>query len=228
VAREKALVSWSSGKDSAWALQVLRERGEVEVVGLLTTVNAARERVAMHAVREELLAAQAAAAALPLLRVPLPDPCSNRDYEAAMREAIGRARELGVSRIAFGDLFLEDVRCYREQQLAPTGIAPLFPLWGEPTAELARGMTAAGLRARLTCVDPAQLDRRFAGREYDAALLAELPGSVDPCGERGEFHTFVTEGPMFRERVPVSLGEVVERGGFVYADLVPERGCRRR
>jgi uncharacterized protein (TIGR00290 family) len=221
VPREKALVSWSSGKDSAWALHVLRERGEVEVVGLLTSVNAEHERVSMHAVREELLSAQAAAAGLPVVRVPLPDPCSNRDYEAAMRDALDRARALGVARIAFGDLFLEDVRRYREAQLAPTGIAPIFPLWGEPTDALARRMTSAGLRARLSCVDPAQLDPAFAGREYGPALLSELPASVDPCGERGEFHTFATAGPMFREPVPVALGEIVERGGFVYADLLP-------
>ncbi|HEY6476499.1 MAG TPA: ATP-binding protein [Polyangia bacterium] len=219
--RPKALLAWSSGKDSAWSLHVLREQGDVEVVGLLTTINQTFDRVAMHAVRTELLRAQAAAAELPLWPVPIPWPCSNAEYEAAMAAAMARARGDGIDRVAFGDLFLEDVRRYREERLAPLGVVPLFPLWGTPTAALARRMIDAGLRARLTCVDPKALDARFAGREFDAALLAELPPSVDPCGERGEFHTFAHTGPMFRHPVPFRAGEVVTRDGFVFADLLP-------
>ena len=223
-ARIKALLSWSSGKDSAWALHELRRAGEVDVVGLLTTVNRIYDRVAMHAVRTELLRAQASAAGLPLWEVPIPDPCDNAEYEAAMGVAVARAKGEGIGAIAFGDLFLEDVLRYREERLAPTGVAPLFPLWGRPTAELARTMIEGGLRARLTCVDPRHLPRAFAGRDFDAELLAELaalPGGVDPCGERGEFHTFAHAGPMFARPVRVMAGEVVERGGFVFADLLP-------
>jgi uncharacterized protein (TIGR00290 family) len=218
--KPKALLAWSSGKDSAWSLQVLRAEGEVEVVGLLTTINQAFDRVAMHAVRTELLRAQAEAAGLPLWPVPIPWPCSNAEYEAAMAAAMARAHGDGVTRVAFGDLFLEDIRRYREERLAPTGLTPLFPLWGKPTDALAREMVEAGLRARLTCVDPRQLDARFAGREFDAALLAELPPSVDPCGERGEFHTFAHAGPMFSRPIPIRSGEVVTRDGFVFADLL--------
>jgi uncharacterized protein (TIGR00290 family) len=219
--KPKALLAWSSGKDSAWALHVLRERGEVEVVGLMTTLNEAFERVAMHAVRARLLRAQAAAAGLPVMTVPLPWPCSNAAYEAAMSDALATARLQGITVVAFGDLFLEDIRRYREERMAGTGLAPIFPLWGEPTDALARRMIAGGLRARLTCVDPKQLAPSFAGREFDAALLAELPPTVDPCGERGEFHTFAYAGPMFRHPVPLEAGEVVERDGFVFADLLP-------
>ncbi len=218
--KAKALLAWSSGKDSAWSLHVLRERGEVEVVGLLTTLNQAFDRVAMHAVRRELLEAQAEAAGLPLWPVPLPWPCSNQQYEQCMAEVIARARAAGIAAVAFGDLFLEDVRRYREDALRGTGVLPLFPIWGLPTRELASSMLQAGLRARLTCVDPAQLDPGFAGREFDAALLAELPASVDPCGERGEFHTFAYDGPMLRRPVPVRGGAVVTRDGFVFADLL--------
>ncbi len=220
-ARVRALLAWSSGKDSAWSLQVLRAAGEVEVVGLLTTINQAFDRVAMHAVRTELLRAQAEAAGLPLWPVPIPWPCSNVQYEAAMSEALVRARGDGIEAVAFGDLFLEDIRRYREERLAATGIRPLFPLWGKPTAPLAAEMVAGGLRARLTCVDPRALDQRFAGRDFDAGLLAELPPSVDPCGERGEFHTFAYDGPMFRRPIPIRSGEVVTRDGFVFADLLP-------
>jgi uncharacterized protein (TIGR00290 family) len=221
-----ALLAWSSGKDSAWALHVLRQRGEVEVVGLLTTLNEAFDRVAMHAVRGELLRLQAAAAGLPLTEVPLPWPCSNAQYEAAMAGALAKARDAGITAVAFGDLFLEDIRRYREERMADTGLRPIFPLWGEPTDALARRMIEGGLRARLTCVDPRQLPAAFAGREFDAALLAELPPSVDPCGERGEFHSFAYAGPMFARPVPVVGGEIVERDGFVFADLLtggPER-----
>jgi uncharacterized protein (TIGR00290 family) len=219
--KTKALLAWSSGKDSAWALHVLREEGAVEVVGLLTTLNEAYDRVAMHAVRAELLRAQAEAAGLPLWPVMLPWPCSNEQYEAAMGAALERARADGVEAVAFGDLFLEDVRRYREERMRGSGLEPLFPLWGQPTDALARRMIAGGLRARITCVDPKQLDASFAGREFDAALLADLPPSVDPCGERGEFHTFTVAGPMLAREVRVRAGEVVDREGFVFADLLP-------
>jgi len=219
--RPKALLSWSSGKDAAWALHTLRQAAEVEVVGLLTTTNAAFDRVAMHGVRAALLEAQADAAGLPLWKVPLPWPCPNEAYEALMAQACARAVAEGIGAMAFGDLFLEDVRDYRIQKLAATGLQPLFPIWNPDTAALAQAMVAAGLKATLTCVDPRALDASFAGRAFDAQLLADLPSSVDPCGERGEFHTFVWDGPMFRHPVPVRRGEVVERDGFVFADLVP-------
>lgn len=219
--RPKAILSWSSGKDSAWALHVLRQRGEVEVVALLTTVNEVHDRVAMHAVRRTLLEQQALAAGLPLWIVPIPSPCSNELYEAAMGAAVARAVAEGVSRVAFGDLFLEDVRRYREQKLQASGLEPLFPLWAMPTSSLAQQMIDGGLRARLTCVDPKQLEPRFVGRDFDARFLSELPASVDPCGERGEFHTFAYAGPMFREALAVEAGEVIERDGFVFADLLP-------
>jgi uncharacterized protein (TIGR00290 family) len=216
----RALLAWSSGKDSAWCLHVLRRRGDVEVAGLLTTVNATHGRVAMHAVRASLLEAQAEAAGLPLRTVPIPHPCSNDQYDAAMGEAIRRALDDGIDAIAFGDLLLEDVRRYREDRLAGTGVTPLFPLWGRDTRALVREMLAAGLRARIACVDPRRVPRAFAGRELDAALLAELPPGVDPCAENGEFHTFAYAGPMFSRPIPVAAGEVVEREGFVFADLV--------
>jgi uncharacterized protein (TIGR00290 family) len=219
--KARVLLSWSSGKDSAWALHLLRQQGEVEVVGLLTTLNAAAARVAMHAVRDELLDRQALAAGLPVWKVQLPWPCSNEVYEALMSEVFERARVEGIDEIAYGDLFLEDVRAYREARHAGTGIGTRFPLWGMPTRELAQDMLAGGLRATLTCVDPRQLSANFVGREFDAALLAELPASVDPCGERGEFHTFAHAGPMFSAPVAVIAGEIVERDGFAFADLVP-------
>ena len=217
----RVLLSWSSGKDAAYALHVLRTSGEVEVAGLLTTLNGAFDRVAMHGVRAELLAAQARAAGLPLWTVPLPWPCTNEAYEAAMAGACARAVGEGITGVAFGDLFLEDVRAYREARLAGTGLEALFPLWGRPTAALAREMIAAGLKATLACVDGRQLDGTFAGRAFDEALLADLPAGVDPCGERGEFHTFAWDGPMFRHPVPVVRGEGVVRDGFAFADLVP-------
>ncbi len=218
----RALLSWSSGKDAAWALHTLRQAGAVEVVGLLTTLNAAFDRVAMHAVRRTLLEAQAASAGLPLLQVPLPWPCSNAEYEAAMETALAQARdEWGVTQIAFGDLFLEDVRAYRERQLDGTGLTPLFPLWGMPTRALAQTMVESGLQARLTCVDPRRLSPDFAGRAFDVSLLDDLPPDVDPCGEGGEFHTCATDGPMFAHPIAVTLGEVVTRDGFVFADLLP-------
>lgn len=220
---KRTLLAWSSGKDSAYCLHVLRLRTDVEVVGLLTTLNERYDRVAMHAVRRELLEAQAEAAGLPLFIVSIPDPCPNAAYEAAMEKALAAARQQGIAAVAFGDLFLEDVRRYREQRLADSGIMPLFPLWGRPTGALAAEMLAAGLRARITCIDPRALPASFAGREFDAALLATLPGGVDPCGENGEFHTFAWDGPMFRHAVPVRGGEVVTRDGFVFADLLPVR-----
>jgi len=215
----KLLLSWSSGKDSAWALHCLRREGGCEVVGLLTTLNAAFDRVAMHSTRRTLLEAQAAAAGLPLHQVPLPWPCSNEQYEAAMRIACDAALADGVEAIAFGDLFLEDVRRYREEKLAGTGLDPVFPLWERDTRRLAEEMIAGGLRARIVCVDPKKLPREFAGRDFDLALLRDLPPGVDPCGENGEFHTVVCAGPIFREPIPIESGEVVERDGFVFADV---------
>ena len=219
----KALLSWSSGKDSAWSLHVLRTRQEVEVVGLLTTVNQVHSRVAMHAVRVELLEAQAQAAGLPLRKIPIPSPCTNAEYEAAMLAAVERAKREGIGSVAFGDLFLEDIRRYREERLKETGVAPIFPIWAMPTRELAYEMVKSGLRARVTCVDPKQLPESFAGREFDARFLADLPSDVDPCGERGEFHTFAYDGPMFERPVPVKSGEIVKRDGFVFADLLLKR-----
>jgi uncharacterized protein (TIGR00290 family) len=219
--RKRILLSWSSGKDSAWALHVLRQRDDVEVVALLTTMDATHGRVAMHAVREALLEQQADAADLPLWTVPLPWPCPNETYEGLMNAVFVRARAEGIDAIAYGDLFLEDIRAYREARHAGTGIEALFPLWRQPTAGLARSMIDGGLRAILTCVDPKQLDASFAGRDFDADLLRELPPGVDPCGERGEFHTFVHAGPMFAAPIPIRKGEVVEREGVVFADVVP-------
>ena len=219
--RPKLILSWSSGKDSAYALHRLRLEQRYEIVGLLTTLNQVHDRVAMHAVRRELLRTQARHAGLPLFEVDLPFPCSNEDYETRMRAFVEQAVALGVSAIAFGDLFLADVRAYRERQLAETGLTPVFPLWGEPTPTLAREMITAGLQARLTCVDPKQIAPAFAGRAFDQSLLNELPATADPCGERGEFHTFVWAGPMFERPLAVELGPVVERDGFVFADLLP-------
>ena len=219
--RRRVLLSWSSGKDSAWALQRLREDAEVEVVGLLTTVNSTHARVAMHSTRRAILEAQARAAGLALELIPLPWPCPDDAYERAMRAAVDSALERGVTHVAFGDLFLEDIRAYRCRQLAGSGLEPLFPLWHEPTAPLARRMIDAGLEAFLTCVDPQKLPRPFAGRKLDHALLDELPEGVDPCGENGEFHTCVLSGPMFREPVRALPGDIVERDGFCFADLVP-------
>jgi uncharacterized protein (TIGR00290 family) len=214
------LLSWSSGKDSAWSLHVLRQHGEYEVVGLLTTFNEEAGRVAMHAVRRELVERQAAATGLPLWQVPLPWPCSNQQYESLMAQVCAKAVAEGVHGVAFGDLFLEDVRAYRERQLKDTGLTPIFPVWGLPTQTLAREMIASGVRAKLTCVDTAKLDRSFAGREFDMALLSNLPDGADPCGERGEFHSFVYAGPMLNAAIPVSVGETIARDGFIFADLI--------
>jgi uncharacterized protein (TIGR00290 family) len=224
----KLLLSWSSGKDSAWALQCLRRRGEYEVAGLLTTFNEAFGRVAMHSTRRGLVEAQARAAGLPLHAVPLPWPCSNEQYECAMRTACDAALKKGIEAIAFGDLFLEDVRRYREERLRGTGLTPVFPLWAMETKRLAEEMVASGLRARIVCVDPKKLAAEFAGREFDAEFLRDLPEDVDPCGENGEFHTFVYAGPMFREAIPVEPGAVVERDGFLFADVRPGESAPMR
>ena len=218
--RHKVLLSWSSGKDSAWALHALRQQGAVDIAGLLTVVNRDAERVAMHAVRETLLAAQAKATGLPLTIVSIPSPCPNETYERAMGEAMAAAKADGITHVAFGDLFLEDVRRYREEKLAPTGIAPLFPLWGEDTRRLAMTMVDAGLRAVVTCVDPRQIDQGFVGRHFDHEFLAALPAGADPCGERGEFHSFAYAGPMFAQPLAIRRGEVVRRDGFVFCDLL--------
>jgi uncharacterized protein (TIGR00290 family) len=217
---KRILLSWSSGKDSAWCLHVVRQRAEYEVVGLLTTFNEVAGRVAMHAVRRELVGRQAAAARLPLWAVPLPWPCSNEQYESLMAQTCAKAVGEGVEGIAFGDLFLEDVRAYREKQMKDTGLEPIFPLWGLPTRDLAKEMIASGTRAKLTCIDSEKLDRSFAGREFDEVLLSDLPEGVDHCGERGEFHSFVYAGPMLDAVLPVSVGETVVRDQFVFADLI--------
>jgi uncharacterized protein (TIGR00290 family) len=217
---KRILLSWSSGKDSAWSLHVLRQRGEYEVVGLLTTFNEGADRVAMHAVRRELVEQQAAATGLPLWAVPLPWPCSNEQYESLMARTCDKAVSEGIEGVAFGDLFLEDVRRYREKQLTGTGLEAIFPVWGLPTRSLAEEMIASGLRAKLTCVDTTKLDQSFAGCEFDQAFLKALPEGVDPCGERGEFHSFVYSGPMLKSAVQVSVGVTVVRGQFAYADLI--------
>jgi uncharacterized protein (TIGR00290 family) len=221
--RPKAWLAWSSGKDSAWALHAVRRAGDFDIVALMTTINCWYSRVAMHGVREELVEMQAAAAGLPLVKVPIPAQCRNQDYEQAMSEAMARAKAEGVTRVVFGDLFLEDIRAYREMQLVSCGMEGVFPLWRRDTARLAHEMLAGGLVAHVVCVDPAKLDRNFAGRRFDNDFLKSLPPSVDPCGENGEFHSFASAGPMFRQRVPVDAGEVVERDGFVFADLFPGR-----
>lgn len=218
---KRVLLSWSSGKDSAWALHLLRQQADVEVVALVTTFNSAADRVAMHAVRRALVKLQAERAGLPLWEVELPWPCSNDDYECRMRAVVERATAEGIDAVAFGDLFLEDIRAYRVKQLEGTGLEPLFPVWGIPTGELARQMIAGGVRAKLTCVDPAKLDASFAGRDFDEGLLRELPESIDPCGENGEFHTCVYEAPVFSSAIAVRAGEVVERDRFVFADVLP-------
>jgi diphthamide synthase (EF-2-diphthine--ammonia ligase) len=215
----KILVSWSSGKDSAWTLHVLRRDRVGEVAGLLTSVNETAGRVSMHGVREEVVRAQADAAGLPLITIPLPYPCPNDIYECRLRPAVDAAVAAGFTHIAFGDLFLEDIRRYREERLAGTGLAPLFPLWGQPTAMLAREMIAGGLKARVVCLDPRVMPRELIGAPFDERLLASLPAGIDPCAERGEFHTCATAGPMFSRPIAVDAGEVVERDGFVFGDL---------
>jgi uncharacterized protein (TIGR00290 family) len=219
--RPKALIAWSSGKDSAWSLYEARRAGEYDIVGALTTVTDTFARVSMHGVREAILQAQLAAAGLPSIIVRIPYPCPNEVYEARMAEALAAAKADGISAIIFGDLFLEDIRAYRVAKLAGTGIEPLFPLWQRPTDRLAHDMIAGGLETYLATVDLKKLPTSFAGRKFDSALLADLPPGTDPCGENGEFHSCVVAGPMFSRRIAVSVGETVERDGFAYADLLP-------
>jgi uncharacterized protein (TIGR00290 family) len=217
--RPKALIAWSSGKDSAWALHEVRRAGEYDVVGALTTITENFNRVSMHGVRQEVLAAQLQSAKLQSIYVPIPFPCSNDIYEERMETALKSVREAGVTHMIFGDLFLEDVRAYRERKLAGTGITPVFPLWGRPTHELAREMIDGGLEAYVVCLDTTQLSMNFAGRLFDHTLLADLPPDIDPCAEKGEFHTCAVAGPMFAHHIPVTVGETVERDRFVFTDL---------
>jgi uncharacterized protein (TIGR00290 family) len=219
--KKKILLAWSSGKDSAWALHVLREQGQYEVAGLMTTFNAAFDRVAMHSTRRNLVEMQAETAGVPLIAAPIPWPCSNADYELAMKRVCDQALAQGISAIAFGDLFLADVRAYRERQLKDTGLQPLFPLWGLPTKALAQEMISTGLRAKLVCVDPTQISANFIGRDFDNKFLSEIPAGVDPCGENGEFHSFVHAGPMFSRDLAIVTGEKVERDGFWFCDVLP-------
>ena len=219
--RPKALIAWSSGKDSAWSLHEIRRAGEFEVVGALTTVTSAFGRVSVHGLREELLLAQLDACGLPPTIVRIPYPCPNEIYEREMAAAMARAKEQGIGHVIFGDLFLQGIRDYREQRLKPIGMTPLFPLWLRPTDALAREMIAAGVDARIVAVDLKKLPNRFAGRRFDRALLDDLPAGIDPCGENGEFHSFVAAGPMMKHAVAVTAGETVERDGMAYADLVP-------
>jgi len=212
-------MSWSSGKDSAWALHLLRQNPDIEISALLTTFNAAANRVAMHAVRRELVEAQAQRIGLPIWSIDLPWPCPNAVYENFMQDICRRAVEEGITAVAFGDLFLQDIRDYRERQLASTGLSPMFPVWQIPTSELARDLIRAGVKAKVTCIDPAKLDASFAGREYDDEFLNSLPPGIDPCGENGEFHTFVYAAPVFSSAIGVETGERVERDGFVFADV---------
>ncbi len=219
--RKRTLLSWSSGKDSAWALHVLRQDPQIEVAGIFTTINAKYQRVAMHAVRLSLLKLQAEAAGTPLHLIEIPDPCSNEAYESAMQRFVEGAIAQKIECMAFGDLFLQDIREYREKHLNGTGISPIFPLWNKPTDELAVEMLDAGVRAIITSVDPRKMPSHFVGREWSKSLLAELPAGVDPCAENGEFHTVVIAGPMFRRTIPVQVGETVERDGFFFADVLP-------
>jgi uncharacterized protein (TIGR00290 family) len=214
-------VSWSSGKDSAWTLHLLRQDPGIEIAALLTTFNGAADRVAMHAVRRELVEAQARRIGLSLWSIDLPWPCSNAEYESLMLGMCRRAIEDGITAVAFGDLFLQDIRDYRERQLQPTGLRPLFPVWRIPTRELARELIGSGVKAKVTCIDQAKLDASFAGREYDGDFLNSLPAGIDPCGENGEFHTFVYDAPGFSSAIPVGVGETLARDGFVFADILP-------
>ena len=214
-------MSWSSGKDSAWTVHLLRQDPGIELAALLTTFNGAADRVAMHAVRRELVEAQAQRIGLPLWSIDLPWPCSNAVYEDLMQAMCRRAVEDGITAVAFGDLFLQDIRQYRERQMDGSGLKPLFPVWKIPTGELALELIGAGLKAKVTCIDLAKLDASYAGREYDGDFLNSLPAGVDPCGENGEFHTFVYDAPLFSIAIPVEMGETIEHDGFVFADVLP-------
>jgi uncharacterized protein (TIGR00290 family) len=218
---KKTLLSWSSGKDSAWALHLLRHDPTVELIGLFTVMNREYNRVSMHGTRLEMLRRQAETVGLPLQTINLPDPCTNDQCDTIMREFVMKSAANGVQCMAFGDLFLEDVRKYREDQLRGTGIDPVFPLWGTPTGELAEQMLSAGLDAYVSCVDLKKLPARFAGKKWSKEVIAELPQDIDPCGENGEIHTIAVGGPMFRSPISVSIGEMVERNGFAYADIIP-------
>jgi len=223
--RKRALLAWSSGKDSAWTLHLLRRAPDVEVAGLFTTVAEGSGRVAVHEVRADLLEAQAASLGLPVHRIPIPHPCPNAVYEAAIAAFIAQANREGITHAAFGDLFLEDIRRYREHQFAGSGVELLFPLWGLPTRSLAEEMTESGLRAWITCVDPRQAPREWAGMLFDSDFVRRVPEGVDACGERGEFHTFAFAGPMFRAPIATRVGEVAERDGFIYADVLSCAAC---
>ena len=223
----RILLSWSSGKDSVWTLRALRRQPDLRVVGLITAFNKTHDRVAMHSTRRELVFEQARQVGIPLWPIELPWPCSNEQYEELMSQVWKRAVSEGVDGVAFGDLFLEEIRAYRERQLDTTSLEPLFPLWNQPTSQLAREMVREGLKAKLTCVDPSKLVRTFAGRDFDLALLDELPPHVDACGENGEFHTFVYDAPEFDRPIAVTTGEIVERDGFVFADVVPSKVAAR-
>lgn len=217
----KAFISWSSGKDSAYALLEARRKGMAEIVGVLTTLSEVYDRVAMHGVRSKILDLQIAALGLPSIKVLLPTPCSNEIYEERMATACADIAAQGVNHIVFGDLFLADIRAYREEKLRQIGVTPLFPLWQRPTHILAREMISAGIEAHIACLDPGQMPVSLAGRKFDEQLLADLPRHVDPCGERGEFHTVVTAGPMFAKPIAVDRRETVERDGFVFTDFIP-------
>jgi uncharacterized protein (TIGR00290 family) len=218
---KRVLLSWSSGKDSAWTLHLLRQQPDIQVAALVTTFNSSANRVAMHAVRRVLVEAQAERIGIPLWAVDLPWPCSNVDYEDRMRAVCQRATAEGIPAVAFGDLFLQDIRDYRIKQLQGTGLEPIFPVWQIPTDQLGRDMITAGLKAKITCVDPTKVEKSFAGREYDQQLIKDLPPGVDACGENGEFHTFVYDAPVFSAPIAIQTGEVVERDGFVFADVLP-------
>ena len=218
----KVALSWSSGKDSAWTLHLLRQNPDIQVAALITTFNSEANRVAMHAVRRALVEAQAERVGLPLWAVELPWPCSNGEYEERMRAVCQQATAEEITSIAFGDLFLQDIRDYRVRQLQGTGLTPLFPVWQIPTERLAREMIASGVKARITCVDPSKLPKSFAGRVYDMQLLQDLPRGIDPCGENGEFHTFVNDAPVFSRPIAVRTGQMIEHDGFVFADVVPQ------
>jgi len=219
--RQRTLLSWSSGKDSAWSLHLLRRNPAIDVTALLTTFNGTADRVAMHAVRRELVEAQARRIALPVWSIDLPWPCSNAVYEDLMRDMCRRALQADITAVAFGDLFLQDIRDYRERQMEATGLKPVFPVWQIPTSELAEEMIRAGVKAKVTCIDRSKLDVSYAGREYDREFLSSLPAGIDPCGENGEFHTFVYDAPVFTSAIKVEVGDRLERDGFVFADLLP-------
>lgn len=219
--RRKTLLSWSSGKDSAWALHILRQDPCIEVVGLFCTINQASERVIMHGISVTLLQQQAKNIGLPLYLIKIPHPCNNHVYASAMTTFLDSIKKQNIEYVAFGDLFLEEIRKYREDHLKETGVTPIFPLWGIPTRILSREMITSGLQAITICIDPKRISDKFAGRMYNESFLKAIPNDVDPCGEYGEFHTFVFDGPMFEKTVEFIPGETVHRDGFVFTDLIP-------